>query len=131
MINCCEVIFIFYMKVSLEGSTNTMIELADMLKFSQDCARQCYSAKQFCDIKNEDSKPKMLEKDRKMTKPEWILLKHFNRGKQAREFIFEISEVLADASRYEDHWRPQLENLVGFIDGLIDFIKKDYNWEVK
>ena len=49
------------MKVSLEGSTNTMIELADMLKFSQDCARQCYSAKQFCDIKNEDSKPKLLE----------------------------------------------------------------------
>ena len=49
------------MKVSLEGSTNTMIELADMLKFSQDCARQCYSPKQFCDIKNEDSKPKLLE----------------------------------------------------------------------
>lgn len=62
-------------------------------------------------------KPKMLEKDRKMTKP--------NNINNQLDSIYEISEALADESIYEDYWKPKLEkiaDLIQQVSNLTDYL---------
>jgi len=49
------------MKIEMVGSTNNMKSLDEMLRYSQICARTCYSEKDFEELQKEKNNPKMIE----------------------------------------------------------------------